>query len=290
MPRTVDEGFTDFLEKLKPTTVESTAAAGHRASIEACLKGKYGLIRFARIGSFGNGTSISGYSDVDYLAVLPTKELTRTSDASLAKVRQVLDERFPRTGVAVRCPAIVIPFGSRAETTEIVIANFIKGDDYFKEYEIADCSNGWMRASPDAHNAYVSLADGDLNNKVKPLIRFVKAWRYYRDVPISSFYLELQVAKYARDEKVIVYSIDVRKVLRKLFDSGLADMNDPMGVSGRIAACKSSAAKVDALSKLSTAVTRAEKAWLAESNNKISEAFEWWRLLYGERFPTYYRI
>jgi tRNA nucleotidyltransferase (CCA-adding enzyme) len=77
MPRTIEEGFRDFLTNLTPSTTESQAAKSHRASIEACLRNNFGLHRFVRIGSFGNGTSISGFSDVDYLACLPTSTLTR---------------------------------------------------------------------------------------------------------------------------------------------------------------------------------------------------------------------
>jgi hypothetical protein len=33
MPRTVDEGFRDFVSKLTPSSSESAAAASHRASI-----------------------------------------------------------------------------------------------------------------------------------------------------------------------------------------------------------------------------------------------------------------
>ena len=145
-----------------------------------------------------------------------------------------------------------------------------------------------MKASPDAHNAYVRAVDDKLGGKVKPLIRFLKAWKFFRAVPISSFYLELRVAKYASDEKAIVYDIDVRNVLKMLWDGQLASMQDPMGVSGYIPACKSDAARVDALSKLGTAYARADKARTAVTNEKISEAFDWWRLLYNNEFPTYY--
>ena len=79
MPRSIEEGFSDFLVKLKATAPESEAARRHRASIEACLKSNLGLQRFVRIGSFGNGTSVSGYSDVDYLASIPTSRLTASS-------------------------------------------------------------------------------------------------------------------------------------------------------------------------------------------------------------------
>lgn len=289
MPRTVDEGFRDFLSRLTPTTTESAGASSHRSSIEACLKNNFGLRRFTRIGSFGNGTSISGYSDVDYLACLPTEQLTRVSTSSLTKVRNALDTRFPYTDVHVNCPAVVVPFGSVAsETTEVVPSDYVGDSNGYKVYEIADCAGGWMKASPDAHNEYVRSIDSKLNGKVKPLIRFLKAWKYFRDVPISSFYLELRVAKYAAGETAIVYDIDVARILRQLWDKQLAYMQDPMGVSGYIPACKSEPSLESALSKLGTAVTRAEKAREAAMKENISDAFYWWRLLYNDQFPTYY--
>jgi len=289
MPRTIEQGFEDFLSKLKPQKTESDAAKSHRTSIESCLKNNFGLKRFVRIGSFGNWTSVSRHSDVDYLACLPTDQLTQVSTSTLVKVRNALDIRFPNTGVAVNCPAIAVPFGTRkSEITEIVPADHVGESNGFKVYEIADCSGGWMKASPDAHNAYVKSVDEKLSGKVKPLIRFLKAWKFFRDVPISSFYLELRVAKYASDEKAIIYDMDVRNVLKLLWDGQLADMQDPMGVSGYIRACKSDATRAEALLKLGTAYTRADKARGAATSQNIAEAFDWWRLLYNDEFPQYY--
>lgn len=289
MPRTIEEGFRDFYTKLTPSTNESDAAKKHRASIEACLQNNFGLKRFVRIGSFGNGTSISGHSDVDYLASLPTDQLTSNSIYSLQKVRDALLSRFPNTGVRVGCPAVVCPFGvNPVERTEVVPADYLRESNGYKIYDIADCAGGWMNASPDAHNAYVRWVDNKLSGKVKPLIRFIKAWKYFRDVPISSFYLELRVAKYADGEKSIVYDIDVKQVLRNLWDGQLAGMQDPMGVTGYIAACKTDAFLQDALSKLGTAYTRAVKAREASAKGDVSGAFDWWRLLYNNEFPTYY--
>lgn len=291
MPRTIDEGFRDFLSKLTPSSSESEAAKSHRYSIETRLKLDFGAVnRFVRIGSFGNGTSISGYSDVDYLASLPTNSLSQSSSYTLTKLRDSLDARFPHTGVRVNCPAVVCPFGYLAsETTEVVPADYLGLYNGFKIYDIPDCANGWMKASPDAHNQYVRDIDQRLNNKVKPLIRFLKAWKYYRQVPISSFYLELRVAKYAYGEKAIYYDIDLKNILRQLQDSGLASMQDPMGVSGYIHACKTAAFEKDALSKLDTAVARATKARELTEKGYISQAFDYWRLLFNDEFPTYYR-
>ena len=213
MPRTVDEGFRDFRKNLTPSSYESYAAKQHRASIEQCIKSNFGLRRFWRTGSFGNGTSISGYSDVDYMASIPSENLNRNSSSSLTKLRNILATRFPNTGVRTSCPAVVVPFGTDAkETTEVTPAYYRRTMKKFRIYSIPDCVGGWMNASPDAHNEYVRSVDTTLSNKVKPLIRFIKAWKYLQNVPISSFYLELRVAKYASAETSILYSIDVKRV------------------------------------------------------------------------------
>ena len=289
MAKTVEEGFREFHVRLTPTGGESEAAKGHRASIEACLKKNFEITRFFRTGSFGNGTSIRGHSDVDYFASIPRGNLKQDSKATLREVRKALDARFPNTGVVVRTPGVVVPFGTeKSEWTEVVPADLIKKDKKgYGIYEIADGAGGWMRSSPDAHNAYVASVDKRLGKKVRPLVRFLKAWKYYRNVPISSFHLELRVAKYAAGETYISYSIDVRAVLKLLWDKKLAAMQDPMGMSGYIHPCATEAQKADALSKLKTALDRAQKARTAESAEKISDAFDWWNLVFDGHFPNY---
>lgn len=290
MPRTVEEGFRDFLPKLTPTPGETEAARKHRASIEARLKSDLERTRFFRIGSFGNGTSISAYSDVDYLASIPAKHLYKDSAASLRKVKLSLAERFPNTGVAVDCPAVVVPFGTlKKETTEVVPAYFVGSSGEHSVYRIPDCSGGWMKASPEAHTAYVKRVDKKHGGKVRSLIRFIKAWKFFRNVPISSFYLELRVAKYADAETAIIYSIDVRRILAHLDSIGLARMQDPLGISGYIPACRSAASLATAQSKLARASSRANKARDAEDGGNVRDAFYWWNLLFAERFPSYYR-
>jgi hypothetical protein len=290
MPRTIDEGFRDFIARLTPTATEQAKASSHRSTIEATLKDKFSMKRFFRTGSFGNGTSITGYSDVDYFAEFPTDQLKQNSSSTLAAVRQVLEDRFPNTGVFVDCPAVAAPFGTlHAEHTEIVPCDYKRTTRSQPVYEIADCEGGWMEASPEAHNDWVAEVDKKHGNKVKPLIRFLKAWKFFQNVPISSFYLELRVTKYADGESTIIYDMDVAQVFRELDNAGLANMNDPLGISGSIKACRTDAKKQDAISKLATARTRADKAREAQGADKTSDAFYWWNLLYADKFPAYYR-
>ena len=290
MPRTFDEGFRDLLAKLTPSTGETAAATKHRQSIEHCIRTHFGLKRFWRTGSFGNGTSISGYSDVDYMASIPREKLKRNSTTSLTELRNALATRFPNTAVRSACPAVVVPFGTdRKETTEVTPADCVATSGEYLVYDIPDCDGGWMKSSPDAHNSYVRGIDQSLSNKVKPLVRFIKAWKYFRDVPVASFYLELRVAKYAAGESLILYGTDVERVFRELQRIGLAKIQDPMGVSGYVSPSRTEAQLNDAKSKLATAASRAGKAKAAEKNGKIKDAFYWWNLLFDGKFPSYYR-
>ena len=290
MPRTIDEGFRDFLAWLTPTGGESEAARSHRATVQGCLANNYTLKRFLRIGSFGNGTSISAFSDVDYLAEVSPANLSSDSNHCLRRLRGFLDYRFPRSEVGVRCPAVEVPFGTNARNhTEVVLAYDTKkrvGGHII--YGIPNCQGGWMLTAPDAHKAYVVREDERLNRRVRPLIRFVKAWKFYRNVPISSFYLEMRVAQYATARASIVYSYDLARFLKGLLDTGLARLQDPVGVSGYVYACDTQVQLDDALSKLRRAAIRAADARQCVRSGDYSDAFVWWQLLYKDKFPPYY--
>lgn len=292
--RTVDQGFRDFLTRLTPTTGESESAKRHRATIEACLKNYFGMTYFFRTGSFGNGTSISGYSDVDYFSEIPAQNLSKNSTYTLNRMRNALKARFSKTDVRVSRPAVVVPFGTNdKESTEVTPAKYIRitKKDRYRVYRIPDCSNSWMFSSPHAHNAYVRNIDQKLDGKVKDLIRYIKAWKYYWNVPISSFYLELRIAKYAQIKSNIIYDtydLAVKRVFSHLLAVDIASMQDPMGISGYIHPCTTKAKRKEMRSKLSTALTRVQKAYIAKKNGNIKNAFYWWNMLYNGKFPRYY--
>jgi len=285
--RSVAEGFDLFLTWLTPYETETASAASHRTSIEGCLKRNYTLKGFWRTGSFGNGTSVSGYSDVDYFACVATDDLKRDSSVSLRLLKERLQATFPKTPIRVSSPAVVVEFGTCDwERYEIVLADYVKDHNTHKVYNIADGTAGWMKASPDAHKAFVRSMETKFTGKGRALVRFMKAWKYYCNVPVSSFYLELRVTEYAGGKSSIIYPIDVCRALSHLRSKALAAMQDPMGVSGLIPAFATDAKKQDALSKLEMAYSRAVKAIEADKNSKTEDAFYLWGLVFGGQFPS----
>lgn len=185
MVKAINDEFRAFHGMLIPTRGESQTAKSRRIPIETCLKKHFGVARFFRTGSFGNGTSIRGYSDVDYFACTPTENLDEHSFTTLQDIQNVLAEVFPHTKIDICPPAVRVRFGAGAsESIEITPADFIGRDkDGNPVYEIANGNSdgSWQRSSPDAHNNYVDEVDrafgGD--GEVKRLVRFLKAWKYY---------------------------------------------------------------------------------------------------------------
>jgi hypothetical protein len=287
--RTIDQGFKTFHSLITPSSHQSGKATSHKSSITSRLEAYYDLNQLFYSGSANNGTDVSGHSDVDFFASIPTKNLKQNSSTSLRDIKECLQDRFTTTRVYVDSPAVVLDFGSGTwDTAEVIPADFIEKTGRGKSvYDIPDGNGGWMRSSPTTHNSYVTLHNNRLNKKLKPLIRFVKAWKYYCDVPISSFYIELRVTKLMETEESIVYEIDLNSIFQKLLNTNLAAIQDPEGVSGLIYPCKSDAAKNTALSKLSSAASRVNKAREAEISGNIKEAFLWWDKVFSYRFPNY---
>lgn len=291
MAKTITQGFETFLSWLEPLSSEHSKATSHKNSVESCMVNNFDCYNFFETGSFGNGTGVRHHSDTDYFSVCKSSKLYNDSAYSLRKVKEALQETFWNTeGIEVCTPAVKIPFGNYAsETLELTPCTF-NGTistpvGSYASYDIPDNDGGWMQSSPKAHNSYVKREDDRLGAKVKPLIRLIKAWKYYNSVPISSFYLELRVTKYDEGESSIIYDWDARKFIKWLYDNDLPSIRDPMGISGEVRACSSDAKRSTSLSKLATAYSRAEKAF-AKRESDVDDCFYWWDMFYNGEFPS----
>jgi hypothetical protein len=287
MAKTPEEGFEVLLGRLTPSTTESNAAASHRASIDASLRSNHGMTGFFRSGSYGFGTSISGYSDVDYFAVFPASQLHTSSTDSLNAIASTLRTRFPLSGVYVDAPAVVIPFGTmRSERHEIIPVHDIGSTPAGRRmYGMPDRVGGWMQASPDASGAWINAADAKLSNKVKPLTRIAKAWKYYNNVPIRSFYLELRAVQFALTQQTILYRYDMRSLLAFL-DAGLSNVSEPE--MGNIVYPCYTTELTAVQTAIRIALGWANNARSEEDARRTAQAFNSWDRVFAGQFPGYY--
>lgn len=289
MARSVGEGFKVFLSRLTPTEAQREAGAKHRASVKGALESRLEVSRFRETGSFTHGTGIRGYSDIDLLASLGT-DRPGSSITALNWVKEALQARFPSTPVKIRRPAVVVEFGGGYETWE-VIPGFVTGrggdDQFVYDVPAASSGGGWIDSAPGEHLLYVNKANKKPHQgDAKALARLVKAWKYYRNVPISSFYLEMRCAQHVRSVSSYIHVWDLCEVLESLNAKQLAPMNDPSGATGRIHACSSDSTRSDALAKLARASTRARNALDADNSHKPDDAFYYLDKLFNGHFPA----
>jgi hypothetical protein len=292
MPTTVAAAFAEFLNSLRATPTETAAAKSHRLSIEAKLSVDFGMTAFFRSGSFGNGTNISGFSDVDYFAVIPSANLNFDSSYALSEVADALRQRFSTTpNIRVNGLAIRLPFGlDGAHATEVVPVyptGFTRLG--FRQFEMPDGAGRWMFASPESHNAYVADIDQRLSGSVKPLVRFLKAWKYARSVPIKSFYLEILTAHYCYGERSIMYDVDVKRLFERMWRDQLAALSDPRFPNDgfQIQCANTILQTVDALNAVGRALTWATEAVSLNQAGRVAAAFDRWRLVFNNAFPPY---
>lgn len=286
----IASGFDEFVADIRSSRAEVSIAAGHRASIEAKLRSEFGMTAFFRTGSFGSGTSIHQYSDVDYFAVIPPENLLADSDAALRAVSEALRGRFSQTpNIRVNSPAVQLPFGlDGAEHTEVIpvyaTGNTLLG---FREFKMPDRNGGWRFSAPESHKAFVDAHDERLGFKLKPLIRFIKAWKFSRGIPVRSFYLEMFVTAFMMPVQAVVYSIDVGGIIKRLAELEFQDIVDPRFPEMTISGCSTRFLRQEATEKAWTAAQWASDARDAEYQGRIADAFSRWNLVFNGNFPPY---
>lgn len=256
-----------------PTSTQFDAAKSHRASVETRLDVFLGLHEMFEIGSLRHGTGIWQHSDADYLASLKGVQ-PESPWTMLNRVKDTLQDRFPSTTIVVRRPAVVCRFSDG-------VVEVVPAYPAASGYWIANPADGWMKTHPKEHNKYVNDVNAKHNGAAKTLARQLKIWKYLRNVPVSSCYLEMRAAKHLDGESSYLPFWDLYLALDKMYDASLAAMNDPTGLGSRFGACSSESNRQDALSKLGRAVTRVNKAREYESDGKHAQAIEQLKLLFN---------
>jgi hypothetical protein len=132
-----------------------------------------------------------------------------------------------------------------------------------------------MKSSPVLQNRYVTAANKKHGN-VKDAIRLLKIWKGNRYVPVSSFYLEMAVARYATnhvdfDRTVAMYSV----LLDMAYDS-VPSFTDPSTYVSQIEGCSGPTNRAETTSKAKTAhenISRAMDAAIAAGDQDAATPY-----------------
>ena len=152
------------------------------------------------VGSYGRGTAINGFSDLDILLVLPYETYQQYNtytgngqSALLQAARTSMRKTYPSSDIGADGQVVIVSF-SDGIIFEIVPC-FINEKD---SYTYPDSNNGgsWKETNPKPEIEAISTGDIKWNGNLKRLCRMARAWKNKWNVPIGGLLIDTFAYKF----------------------------------------------------------------------------------------------
>ena len=249
------------------------------------LAGSAGVWTTFESGSFTHGTGIPGHSDVDLMGRIMPGERPTLPSSSLSRLKAAINaESWRFSKVSVSSPAVKVKFATGPDF-EIAPAYLADKENEVEIFWIPGPNEEWVRSAPQSQNAYVNSENERLEKRLKPLIRLLKKWKYSQAVPVSSAYLELQATRICSSESIIIYDLDLIRILSRLVSVGFQPMNDPVALVSRVKSTSSEANRKQAVDQADKALHHLRAAYDARKGKDASDYWSNMYKIYGTGFP-----
>lgn len=288
----VTKRFTTFIDNIRLTDTQKAAGNASRESVVRVLNLHYynlnsGTSYSKFIGSWGKFTRVRPPRDVDVLYTLPKSVYDRfqlrtgnKQSQLLQEVKNILAKNFTNTAIRGDGPVVKIPFS--AYNVELAPAFELTTGKYW--VCMTDSGGHYKEGDYDAENTLIKTSHDASKEKTRELIRMMKRWQAYCDVPLKSFWIELIAVEFLaqwehRDKSREWFDFMVRDFLKYLE----AKANGNVYAPGTYETMFIGNAW---LSKATTARQRAEKACSLEATNSAAAGDEWQKI-FGTDIPKY---
>jgi len=286
----VGNRFNTFLSNIELTSIQIEDARTKYNGVCKCLHDyyysqSYNVSTKLLVGSYGKNTAIAPPSYVDILFILPSSEFTKYSSLQgngqsqlLQVIKIKLLEKYPSTTMRADGQVVMVNFVSY----NIEVVPSFTGQN--GNYIIPNTSSGgsWKFTNPNAEMDQISQSNKKTNGNTVKLIKLIKAWKYYCNVPIKSLVIELRAINFLNkwiyyDKSSIYYDWMVRDFLKELLEFKNHECQIP-GINEKIVYGD------EWESKAKTALINAERACKLESEEKEDSATFEWKKIFGDRF------
>lgn len=287
MATTVLTAFEQMLADLRLSDNQKAIAQGRISHLQAFFTA-YALDKAPwPIGSYNRETLIRWERDVDVMVALSLSAYAARykddSAAFLTWIRNGLNDGYKNTKVSTRGISVRIFLGEAIEVD--LVPSFTRtGGGYL----IPNGTGGWRATNPPFHHDLVQRENVRLD-RLKRLIRLMKAWNNANGHPLRSFHVEMMVvAAWCRSSSIPAWPTGVAQSLASLasqvttrfFDPStppVQSIDDDLGATERAAAQK----------MLRDDAGTAGLALQSDMAGRPREAFEQWGLVFRHKFPTY---
>lgn len=242
------------------------------------------------VGSYGRGTAIAGFSDLDMIFQLPDtvkgridRYLGNGQSALLQEIKGKIQKTYWNTDVGGDGQVVVVKF-SDGMKFEVVPA--FKNDDDSYTYPDANSGGSWKKTDPIPEINTVASADKNTSGDMKRLCKMMRAWKNKWNVPMGGLLIDTLAYKFLLDWEYtsmgyLFYDWMTRDFLKFLSEEDpdksywfALGSNQIVWRKGKFEAKAKKAYKI-ALE----AIDYESSGYNYSANNK-------WRDIYGTKFPT----
>lgn len=283
----LSDNFKKFIENIELTQyqvedgkkkADNVCKTLHKHYYEDNYNGSTKLI----IGSFGKDTAIRPPSDVDVIFELPPSEKERYDNRSgngqsqlLQDVKSLLLKTYPSTDIKGDGPVVVVDFNSY----KIELNPAFKS---FWGYSVPITRDGgkWEDINPIREKEEIDKSDKRSNGNTRNLIKMIKKWKDYCNVPLKSFYIELLVVDFLEENEHYYYGFHAYDMLLYEFFKFLLSSKNKFKALPGVINIINYGNKWE--SKAETACKNARNAWLSDSKE---DGIDYLRKIFGHSFP-----
>jgi hypothetical protein len=146
------------------------------------------------VGSYGRGTAIEGFSDLDMIFQLPYSiyqkydaYATNGQSALLQAVKTSIEKTYSTTSIRADGQVIVVPFTDGISFE--VVPGFLNNDN---SYTFPDANDGgsWKTTNPRPEIEAIRVRNNATNGNLVPLSRMMRAWKRVWSVPIGGLLVD----------------------------------------------------------------------------------------------------
>lgn len=242
------------------------------------------------VGSYGRGTAIKGFSDMDMIFRLPYSVYERFNNHSgngqsalLQEVRLSIKKTYTTTNIGGDGQVIQVPFDDGI--TFEVVPVFINKDN--QSYTYPDSNNGgsWRTTNPVAEINAISTRDSSCNDNLKRLCKMLRCWKDKWNVPMGGLLIDTFSYKFIdnweyKDKSYLYYDFMSRD-----FFKYLSEIDDTKSYFYAVGSNQWIKNRGIFSAKAKKCYNLALEAITKESNGYTVTAKQKWREIYGTKFP-----
>lgn len=273
---TIEQQFEEFYANIKLTSAQRQDAIDKHTGVCNKLHDNFypnitynGSTKLL-VGSYGKHTNIRPARDVDVIFIMPSEKFAQYNEGTsnrqsqlLQDIKSILKEKYPNTPISSNEKIVKLEFSETKHDVELIPA----WEDENGIFTIPNSTNVGSWETQDYRKEISDILESDnKTGKTKFLIRCIKKWSDNCTANVRTYEIEKTILNFFLIKDTSGYSSS--KLIKEFFEYFHQQTYDE-GLKSHI----------------STALNRAKKAYEFEQDDKLDDATEEWKKIFGNDFP-----